>query len=219
MQILRKSQLAIEYSYRTRSESPEKWVFWVHASNAARFEQSFRDIAEQVKVPNRNDPQIDLFKLVENWLRDEKRGKWILILDNVDDDDLFHKHSAAGNAATRPLFQYLPASLPGYIIITSRSREVALKLVDYKDLVEIHPMDQSEGLELLRKRLDSEDNKDSRQLVEELEYTPLAIIQAAGYIRSRAPRYSVSRYLVEFRKSDREATNLLKQEANSLYRD
>ncbi|KAJ5813425.1 uncharacterized protein N7503_000175 [Penicillium pulvis] len=214
-----KSQLAIEYSYRVRSESPETWVFWVHASNAARFEQSFRDIAEQVKIPNRQDLKIDIFRLVENWLRNEKRGKWILILDNVDDDDHFHMHPPIGNAATKPLLQYLPTSLPGYIIVTSRSEKVALKIVEYRDLVEIQPMDKSEGLELLLKKLKSDDNEDSQKLVEELEFMPLAIIQAAGYIRSRAPRYSVARYLAEFRKSDREATNLLKQEANTLYRD
>ncbi|KAJ6014641.1 hypothetical protein N7540_009232 [Penicillium herquei] len=36
-----------------RSESPATWVFWVHASNEARFEQSFRDIADWVKIPGR----------------------------------------------------------------------------------------------------------------------------------------------------------------------
>ena len=45
-----KSQLAIEYAYRMHDRSPELWVFWVHASNAARFEQSFCDIADRVKI-------------------------------------------------------------------------------------------------------------------------------------------------------------------------
>ncbi|KAJ5496994.1 hypothetical protein N7463_008981 [Penicillium fimorum] len=71
-----KSQLAIEYSYQLRSKSPELWVFWVHASNEARFEQSFRDIADQVRIPGRQYVEVDIFKLVENWLRDEKR-KWV----------------------------------------------------------------------------------------------------------------------------------------------
>ncbi|KAJ6145552.1 hypothetical protein N7470_009447 [Penicillium chermesinum] len=45
-----KSQLAIEYSYQIRSESPATWIFWVHASNEGRFEQSFRDIADRLKI-------------------------------------------------------------------------------------------------------------------------------------------------------------------------
>ncbi len=60
-------------------------MFWIHASNAARFEQSFRDIANYVKISGRQDPQADIFQLVHDWLCDEKKGKWALILDNVDD--------------------------------------------------------------------------------------------------------------------------------------
>jgi TFIIF-interacting CTD phosphatase-like protein len=60
-------------------------VFWVHASNAARIEQDYRDIADQVRLAGRNDPQADIFKLVHNWLRNEKNGKWLVVLDNADD--------------------------------------------------------------------------------------------------------------------------------------
>ncbi|PQE14359.1 hypothetical protein CJF30_00006939 [Rutstroemia sp. NJR-2017a BBW] len=80
-----KSQLAIEYAYRTRDQSPETWVFWVHTSNASRFEQSFREIANYVKIPRRQDLQVNIFQLVHDWLRNERKGKWVLILDNVDD--------------------------------------------------------------------------------------------------------------------------------------
>ena len=57
----------------------------MHASNAARIEQSYQDIADQVKLAGRNDPQADVFKLVHNWLRNEKNGRWLLVLDNADD--------------------------------------------------------------------------------------------------------------------------------------
>ncbi|KAN0081980.1 P-loop containing nucleoside triphosphate hydrolase protein [Elaphomyces granulatus] len=42
-----KSQLAIEYSYQVRESSPDMWVFWVHASSAARFQEGYREIAER----------------------------------------------------------------------------------------------------------------------------------------------------------------------------
>ena len=60
-------------------------MFWVHASNAARIEQGYQDIADQVKLAGREDPQADVFKLVYNWLCDEQNGKWLLVLDNADD--------------------------------------------------------------------------------------------------------------------------------------
>ncbi|OCK97191.1 uncharacterized protein K441DRAFT_470289, partial [Cenococcum geophilum 1.58] len=80
-----KSQLAIEHCYRTADRSPGTWVFWVHASNAARLEQGFRDIADLVKLAGRTDPQANVFKLARDWLRDEKNGRWLLVLDNADD--------------------------------------------------------------------------------------------------------------------------------------
>ncbi|KAH7303263.1 hypothetical protein B0I35DRAFT_415233 [Stachybotrys elegans] len=77
-----KSQIAIEYAYRIRGRSPETWVFWVHASSIARYKQSFQDIADFLKLPGRQNPQTNVFKLLYNWLRGEKSGKWVLILDN-----------------------------------------------------------------------------------------------------------------------------------------
>jgi hypothetical protein len=225
----RKSQLAIEYSYQVRSKSPATWVFWVHASNEARFEQSFRDIADQVKIPGRQDAKVNIFRLVENWLRDEKIGNWVCILDNVDDDQLLCSVPVAGkrdpmsgstNASTKPLLEYLPRSRNGSIIITSRTREVALKMVHHSDLIEVKPMEKSEALELLQRKLEQPgESQESRQLVNALESMPLAIVQAASYIRNRAPRSSVSQYLKDFLRSDREATKLLKKEAGHLYRD
>ncbi|CAI7577509.1 unnamed protein product [Penicillium glandicola] len=215
----RKSQLAIEYSYQVRSQSPTTWVFWVHGSNEARFEQSFRDIADQVKIPGRQGPDVDIFKLVENWLRDEKR-KWLCILDNVDDDKLLSSSGDSTRSLTKgkPPLEYIPRSQNGSVIITSRNREVALKLVDHKGLVHIEPMAESEAIELLQRKLE-QPSHESQQLVNVLELMPLAIVQAASYIRNRAPRYSVSQYLREFQKSDREATKLLKREAGHHYRD
>ena len=53
-----KSQLAIEHAYRTRDKSPDTWVFWVYASNTARFEESFRDIADIAKIAGRGDANL-----------------------------------------------------------------------------------------------------------------------------------------------------------------
>ena len=225
----RKSQLAIEYSYQIRSESPATWVFWLHASDEARLEESFRDIADQVKIPGRRDLRANIYRLVENWLRDEKKGKWICILDNADNHKFLCSLPAARkgpttqeppNAPTKPLLEYIPRSQNGTLIITSRSKEVALKMVKFKDLVEVNPMEMPEALELLQKMLDQpEGSQDGQKLVEELEFMPLAIVQAASFIRNRTPLSSVPQYLKDFQRSDCEATKLLRKEASYLDRD
>lgn len=74
-------------------------MFWVHASNSARLKQGYRDIAEQVKLPGREDPSADVFRLVDRWLRDEKNGKSALVLDNADEVTVLLEAHATGQKA------------------------------------------------------------------------------------------------------------------------
>jgi hypothetical protein len=100
-------------------------VFWVHASNAARFEQSYRDIADLVKIARRRDPQVNIFKLVHDWLCD-CRQRWLLVLDNVDDARFLLDNPAThSTTVSQPLREYLPHCERGSILITTRNKEAA----------------------------------------------------------------------------------------------
>ncbi|KAF2259711.1 putative kinesin, partial [Lojkania enalia] len=215
-----KSQLAIEYAYQVRDRSPDTWVFWVHASNAARFEQSFRDIAACVRIPGRQNPKADIFKLVHDWLRSSK-GQWMLVLDNVDDATfLLETPSSNSINASKPLRQYLPNSQNGCVLITSRNKGAALKLVELRDIITVEPMDEPLAMALFEKKLGvQEDSKNIAELAAALEFMPLAIVQAAAYISQRTPRCSVRQYLEEFKKSDRKRTSLLNHDEGQLRRD
>ena len=57
----------------------------MHASNAARLEQSYRDIADRLKVLGQDNLRANIFKLVHDRLCDSARGEWVLVLDNVKD--------------------------------------------------------------------------------------------------------------------------------------
>src|SRR5947207_6859804 len=92
----RKSQLAIEYSYVIREKSPMIWVFWVHASNATRFEEGYRRIAERVGIPGWENRETDILKTVNNWLSNEANGQWLMIVDNADDASIFSQRIDKG---------------------------------------------------------------------------------------------------------------------------
>ncbi|CAN9281373.1 unnamed protein product [Alternaria alternata] len=217
-----KSQFAIEHAYRTRERSLETWVFWVHASNAARFEQSFRDIADCVKIFGRRDPQANVFELVHDWLRECKQ-KWLLVLDNVDDARFLLDRPATStnaNNMSKPLREYLPHSERGSMLVTTRNKEAALRLVEGRDVLDVEPMDKEEGVALFKKKLGAQgDSSNIAKLAVTLEYMPLAIVQAAAYISQRSPRHSVSKYLEEFRKSERKRSSLLSYNDGQLHRD
>jgi tetratricopeptide (TPR) repeat protein len=204
-------------------------VFWVHASNTDRIEQGYRDIADQVRLAGRNDPKADIFKLVHNWLRNEKNGKWFLVLDNADDaaaltlpadNNPNAQVSSKNGGRKRSLMSYLSQSKNGSVLVTSRTRSVAMQLVDESDILSIGPMDDASGSELLQKKLGEKVGKDGTvELAKALEFMPLALVQAAAYIRQRAPRCSVQQYLEDFHKSDRKRTSLLDYDGGHLRRD
>ena len=201
----------------------------MHGSNTARFEQSFRQIADQVKIPGRRNPKANIFELVHDWLHDEKKGKWMLVLDNVDDADFLLKPQTTSQEAqegglssglAQPLLRYLPPSGNGTILITTRSRHMALKLVEESNIVAVEPMDKGQALALFETKLGKQSNKtDITELAAALEFMPLAIIQAAAYIKERAPRYSIQQYIKKFQRGDQAKTSLLHHDAGHLRRD
>ncbi|KAJ5720577.1 uncharacterized protein N7483_008511 [Penicillium malachiteum] len=226
----RKSRLAIEHCHRVRQQSPDTWVFWVHASNTARCEESLRNLADRAKIPGRQDRNSNIFQVFGNWLQDGKIGKWILVLDNVDDDELLQKPLTSRMEAqadtqrhtpTQPPLRYLLQSSNGSIIVTSRNKAVALEIAGHKkNLIDVLPMNSAEALLLLQKKLDeSAEREELVQLVHELEFMPLAIAQAASYINHRSPRCSALEYLEKLRQSDRQATKLLDHEGKHMHRD
>ncbi|RYO99196.1 hypothetical protein DL763_001686 [Monosporascus cannonballus] len=192
-----KSQLAIEHAYRMREtfikQNKEIWAFWVHAGTRARVEEGFKAIADAANIPGRNQPNADILQLVYQWLHNERNGRWLIVLDSADDVNVFYgthgkaKQTASIGEGMRPLWTYLPQSSNGSTLITSRDKELAFRLTgDHKNIIEGGPMDQDHALRLLATKSGSQYSKDEgTKLVQELEYMPLAISQAAAYIYER----------------------------------
>ena len=229
-----KSQIAIEYCYRTSKaaiqENTGLWVFWIHAETPARIEEDFKRVAEAVKLPGRKDPKANIPQLVEQWLSVAENGPWLLVLDNADNAGvLFNTNHDAPKTRNitadadreRALWTYLPQSPNGSILITSRNKDIAQRLTGgFKSVIEVPPMDEGHALALLTSKVGSQPDMDhGAELVEALEYMPLAISQAGAYIQQRAPRTSIRKYLEEFRRSERSKFSLLNRDEESLRRD
>jgi hypothetical protein len=92
--------------------------------------------------------------------------------------------------------------------------------VEEHEVIPVNPLDEADAITLLEKKLgDLADRRDLAALAQELEFMPLAIVQAAAYISERAPRCSIRQYIHKFRRSDRGGTTLLNHEAGHLRRD
>jgi len=208
----RKSQIAIEYAYRFLDNNPQSHVFWVYAANAVRFDQAYRDIARKVKLPRVDDPDVDLCELVADWLNEDDSGQWLMILDNADNTNLFFPPVNSGtteevnsgtakeaNMTKKPLIDYLPRRLNSKrsLIITTRNRQLGEDLANGESYIEILPFAPQEARDLLRSKAgriaDNWNDSDSEALLEVLGHIPLAITQAAAFMKRN--RMSLQKYL------------------------
>lgn len=146
-----------------------------------------------------------------------------MILDNLDDPSFLKSCGpgleAAANASARQLGSYIPHCQHGSVLVTSRMRTAALQLVEDADIIAVEPMQEEEATQLFRNKLGQRDEAYTAELAAALDYMPLAIVQAAAYVLQRRPRYSLQRYLREFRNSDIKKVDLLSLEAGHLRRD
>lgn len=155
-----------------------------------------------------------------NWLCYNKR-QWILILDNVDDASfLVNIPNTDSGQISRALKDYIPQGQNGSVLITTRTTEAALQLVERSGIVPVFPMNSVDALALCEKKLGKENlTEDIDELVVALDFMPLAIVQATAYISQRAPHFSVRQYLEHFRENDDAKTKLLDIESGQLRRD
>jgi Flp pilus assembly protein TadD len=187
----------------------------VHASNSARLEEAFSDIAERVGLPSRLGMVVDNLQLVRKWLCNEANGRWLMIVDNVDHE--FKVEVQDGQSIS--LASLLPQSDHGAILITSRNTDIARGLVGREqDLITVDTMSEGEAVKLLEKKLGDAPGDGTTQLALALEYIPLAIVQAAAYINRLGPRMSAAKYLNEFENLNKR-TQLLYKAAEDMRRD
>ena len=198
-----KTQLALKYVY-THKVDYER-VYWISSVNEATLFSGFYEIAERthcIAVTTDIKPSKDIAKSVISWLNDNE--SWLLIFDNVDDVTL--------------LDGYLPTRAVGkHTLITTRNQHT--ENIPAKGL-EVGEFDVDEAVDLLLIRAEVEIGEESdgkaeaREIVKELGYLPLAIEQAAAFIREASR--NLSHYLTSYREN-RKIHHARQSKANRNY--
>lgn len=204
----------MEYAYRLKDKSPEVSVFWIHASNAARFVESYKRIASQCNISGKDDPTLDVLQLIRDWLEIKYKCKWLMIIDNVDDRGFLDRLTSAG----KTLREYVPQSKSGTIIYTTRNRDIGIDLSLDRDPIFVPSMELEEARDLLGKRIRAESTKEEQlELLDALVYLPLAISQAVAFMAKR--NRSVTEYMKLYRQSEFARIRLLGQRFSSHGRE
>ena len=211
----RKTQIALEYAHRLRAANPQTSIFWIHASNIDRIEQAYRKIADTAKFSGRDKSKVSIMALVGEWLQSEQSGKWLLVIDNIDNQSLIFDKD---KKTTTLFFKSLPWKEDGTVLFTTRDRAVGVKATAGNKLIQVQVMSHQEGQQLLQKKYPEADfaSEDCNKLLLTMEYLPLAISQAAAYLQETC--LPISDYLRLYNESENNKMELLSGEFVSMAR-
>ncbi|QYT05473.1 hypothetical protein H0G86_012367 [Trichoderma simmonsii] len=217
-----KTQVALAYAYWIRDLHPDISVFWVHASNADRFRAAYAFIAEKCNVPGRETPKADILLLVKRWLEEQNKMQWLMVIDNVDDIELFFPQQKSdaldAHQQADKLGRYIPDCVHGSILITTRNKQVGVKFDQGSPLLEVTKMTDDEAHQLVQGILKTELSKeDVFHLASKLEHLPLALAQATSFIQENT--ISISDYIQLLDEGDNALVDQLSESFEPVGRD
>lgn len=181
-----KTQIVTKYVHTIKEDFVKRRIsiFFVGATNFQEFFDSYIALADSAGIQFPPNFGGDKLQIITNWLQDPDNGRWLMILDNADDPDIFGRESK--------LSPYIPTHDHGAIIVTSRVRKVCTDLaggscndlpifVDKMKIEDCRLM-LANGLNNIQLgRPDARDN-----LIYALDCVPIILSQAIAFIRINA---------------------------------
>ena len=202
-----KTSLAVEFIWRHKDEYPGG-IFWISGESNMTFQSSVREMALEMEITSpESDFSFTLMKALA-WLK--KQGKmWCLVVDNLDQLEM-------SEDMRKLLRGKWKQGSRGHVIITTRRepREILKETgIEEKSCIELKRLTQEQSVEFLRKKTGRTEGEDSevRELASELSGLPLALDQAAAYIRYLS--CSISDYVKQYREQIEKLELLKKMKA------
>ncbi|GHO90147.1 tetratricopeptide repeat protein [Reticulibacter mediterranei] len=165
-----KTQIAVEYAYRSREHGDHTHILWINAASEEVIITSFQTLAQLLPDFADKDEknQHELIAAIKRWL-ERCQESWLLIFDNADD-----------LALVQP---YIPQQGQGSILLTTRATAVGW----LANSVEVEQMGLMEGTQFLlhraqRLQASEEEYNEATNVVIALDGFPLALDQAGAYI-------------------------------------
>ena len=234
-----KSQIALEHAFWYQMNNPDHSIFWIEARNPDQLQDSLDMIAAHCRISRPEDTRLDMLELVRTWLLNPNNGSWLMIIDGADDMHTFTSASPTNSTngtsvpmqalpAVRELGHYLPAPSHGKLLFTTNNRSIAEILASKGQVVEVKSMGHADASLLLEKRLTEKPvhwndeqsahqiwrEDELQQLAKKLDHIPLALVQAASYLRETS--LGTIDYLQLLDTNELELTKILEQNPKAI---
>jgi hypothetical protein len=195
----RKTTVAVEYCYRRSRSQPSPHIFWIHSNSDHTFNASYLEIGQRAGLRGDDDDNDTQLRRVKLWLESSASGNWTMVIDNLDDLD------------SLIIMRCIPVRR-GTILFTTRDARIIghPRYLPSQAGVEIGEMSDQEAFETFSRLLGAAtDWKTTKLLFDRFEKLPLAIAQAAAYIRETG--ISLGKYLELSEECERNQQELLNQ--------
>lgn len=201
-----KTQIALQIALWVKQHKSDYSVFWLPALSNASIDQACA--AFMAGHDTQQEKPTSPRESFGQYLSSSGVGKWLLIVDNADDMDLLFP-------VTQHVDNWLPRNDQGRILFTTRSSKLAFRVIsDPQYVIKLSEMGLGEAKDYLRKSLyrqDSlQDDKAVVELLDNLDYLPLAIKQATAYMNEND--LTIAEYLEVLQNTEDDMVELLRSE-------
>jgi nucleoside phosphorylase/tetratricopeptide (TPR) repeat protein len=173
-----KTLLAVEYAHRHGEDYSA--VLWLNAENSTALAAAFADLARELDLPEADDPDPSRrVAAVLRWLSSPAPKPWLLVFDNAE--------------RREDVDPYVPRRHAGHVLITSRNPD----WTPLAKAISVRPLPRARSIEMLRQGLPGGDDAEADGLAETLGDLPLALAQAAAFLRETGCGFAD--YLEQFR--------------------
>lgn len=168
--------------------------------------------------------------LVSNWLEQQTMMRWLMVIDNADDMDMFFSNQlqqdnpgegsqAAAAPASGNLARYIPDCNHGSILITTRDKKAGVRLSQGLSPIKIDKMTDDEAYQLLQLIISTQQISvdETVRLFSKLAHLPLALAQAASFIQEN--EISIDDYVQLLDESDSAFIDQLSESFETVGRD
>jgi hypothetical protein len=168
-----KTQLAAQLTRRIVAAGNIDLLVWVTASSRDAIAAAYAEAARALRIADASVKTEAAAGRLLGWLEGSGR-RWLIVLDNLD--------APADVAGWWP-----PTCVTGCTIVTTRRRDAALS-TDGRSLVPVELFTPDESVDYLTRALGPSvdiDRDEARLIAADLGHLPLAVAQAAAFIRDR----------------------------------
>ena len=201
-----KTQVALRMAHMLEYQDPGCSILWLPAFSMAAFDQACTELVRKLGLPSNDDD--DAKELIQRHLSLEGVGRWLLILDNADSEDVLQ-----GSRGIPGIRTYLPRNRYGQVLITTRWRKIAVDFAK-TNVIPVAEMELRDAKNLLRRLVLCEHLAWEDYIVDELlrllTCLPLAIVQAAAYMNIF--EVSIKEYVRLCRHSQRDMMELMRSQ-------